>query len=99
MGYTANYGMIEDLAARDEAAISDTKDYLGEERFGFLVAELEKAKAAEWINQMNIAFSFAGISGLPFHAMCRKYALAAYREWMHSGDDAVMTDERGHRIE
>jgi len=98
MGYTMHYGEIADLAARDEAAISDTKDYLGEERFNFLVSEMEKAKTAEWINQMNIAFAFAGISGLPFHAMCRKYALKAYREWMHSGDDAVVTDEHGYVV-
>jgi len=97
MGYTMNYGMIEDLAARDEAAINDTKNYLGEERFAFVVSELEKARNAEWIEQMNFALSFAGVSGLPFHAMCRKYALTAYREWMHSGDDAVLTDERGFR--
>jgi hypothetical protein len=100
MGYTRHYGKIADLAARDEAAISDTKDYLGEERFELLSSALTACGSDKMVQDMNIAFSFAGVSGLPFHAMCRKYCLEAYREWMHSGDDGTaLTDERGYRIE
>jgi hypothetical protein len=98
MGYEVNYATIENNAARDEAAISDTKDYLGDERFEFVVGQMQLAKNAEWIAQLNIALSFAGVSGLPFHAMCRKYCLAAYREWMQSGDDAVVVDEHGYIV-
>jgi hypothetical protein len=47
-----------------------------------------------------MTLGFAGISGRPFHAFCRRYCLNKYREWMASNDGGspVQTDEEGFRI-
>jgi hypothetical protein len=104
-----------DRKADDEQAIQDIVEYLGMKRiplFGDLVqlavcveheilckgrdGELHK----QTIEGLNMTLGFAGISGRPFHAFCRRYCLNKYREWMASNDGGspVQTDEEGFRI-
>ena len=75
----------------DAEAIRDVVEWLPPEGFTRCV---ELARAGK-IATLNIAMGFAGITGYPFHALARTINLAAYREWMHEGDDAVPTDEEG----
>ena len=69
----------------DARAIADTQDYLGE-RFNTLVAMFQDTTLS--VVSLNIACSFAGVSGRPFHALARKYRLADYIEWRTTGKDA-----------
>lgn len=84
----------------DEKALEDIKEYLGEEIYNNFVKEIEAGIATGDVTAktINMYFGFAGISGYPYHAFCRKYCLASYREWMHSGKDPVQTDENGYTI-
>lgn len=53
------------------------------------------------IQGLNMTFGFAGISGRPFHAFCRKFCVRKYREWLSStsGGDPVVSDEQGYWAE
>ena len=95
MGYTINYADITDKFERDRKAVEDTKDYLGEERFNLIVRELQQVLTPEQVDSINMMFAFAGISGLPFHAMMRKYCLYAYRQWMAAEPNPIPVDEHG----
>lgn len=50
------------------------------------------------IQGLNMTFGFAGISGRPFHAFCRKFCFNKYVAWMTSGNDAVQLDEEGFTV-
>lgn len=56
------------------------------------------ARAIELIEHINVGMSLSGVSGLPFHAFCRKYCLKAYILWRESGDDGVPCDKAGFAI-
>lgn len=104
-----------DRKRADEKAIQDIAGYLGDERvalFGDLVAyatciehEIEMLGQdgkphKQTMQGLNMTFGFAGISGYPFHAFCRRYCLSAYRTWMASSSDGqpVETDEEGFAL-
>ena len=89
MGYEINYGQ-----AKDARAIKDLLDYVGQDKFNRLCVLAGKGD----VNVLNFGMSFAGVSGLPFHAFARKYCLEAYRAWMNDGADPVMTDEQGFAL-
>lgn len=96
-----HYSKAPNREAADEQAISDIIDYFGPERMNaveLLIDRATKAMTAEHIQSLNCAFGFAGITGYPFHAFMRRYALTAYRAWMHSEPDPVPTDEAGFAI-
>ena len=99
MAYEVNYADIGNRAARDDAAIADLRAYVSADAFTFLVEYAEGATLAEHIPPLRFALSTGGISGLPFHAFCRRYCLAAYRAWMHEGEDAIHTDEQGFPLQ
>jgi hypothetical protein len=103
-----------DRKAADEKALCDILDYLGTENlplYGDLVGlavcieheipceandgQLRKQS----IQGLNMTFGFAGISGYPFHAFCRRYCPNKYREWMTTGDDAMELDTEGFAVE
>ena len=100
MGYERNYSKITDRKARDAAAVRDMEDYLGEDRMGLLINAAKGCQTAQDVQQINIAVSFAGVAGLPFHAFCRTYCLEAYRLWMADtvGSAPVQTDADGFRL-
>lgn len=100
MGYNRSYKGYPSREAADAAAIGDIKEYCSEAMWETLLFEAGRAAergTAEACKDMNIAMSFCGISGYPFHAFGRKYFLKAYRAWMHE-DDAYVTDEQGFEI-
>jgi hypothetical protein len=92
--YDVSYkGMDREEA--DRKALNDIAEYLGGvDKF----VEIVEACKGETIQRINLWFAMGGISGYPFHAFCRKYHLAAYREWMHAEPDPVLTDENGYSI-
>lgn len=91
MSYTVSYTAG---ARADEKAIKDCRDYLGE-RFHILEQAIKEAGS---VDGAFMSCGFAGIRGYPAHALLRKYRLADYRDWMHAGDDAVMTDDAGFPV-
>lgn len=91
--YTKYEGSPEE---RDAKAIEDIRSWLGQESWDTLMQLVGNPETT--IPQLNFALSFAGVSGYPFHAFCRKYCLQPYREWMAAGEDSIQTDERGHGI-
>lgn len=113
--YNIDYSTLQmSEKEKDEKAIQDILEYLGMEKaalFGDIVqlaccieheilclsndGQLRK----QTIQGLNMTLGFAGISGRPFHAFCRRYCLSKYREWMASGSDPVQTDEEGFRVE
>lgn len=98
--YTTSYAGMNRKEA-DEKAIADMRDYLGNDRFESIVAAIDVAKQSGPIPVHSIRAQLellAGITGYPLGAFCRRYFLEDYRAWMHSGDDAVMTDEEGFPI-
>lgn len=97
--YNTDYRSLSKEDA-DIAALKDIESYLGEEKYQNLVkgVELDYAKGELSAERLNFLFGIAGISGYPFHAFARKYMLDSYRGWMHSGEDAVQTDEKGYTI-
>lgn len=90
----SNYTRREEA---DLAAIHDMRNYLGDEKFGLLVRVTKEPGLT--IGKLSFLMEFAGVSGYPSHAFCRRYCLDLYREWMHSGDDAVPTDSKGFPID
>lgn len=97
MHYERSYKDIKNLHARDTKAIDDIREYLGEERWEIVLDMLIDPKSR--IDNINMALGFAGVAGFPFHALCRKYRLAQYREWMAAGSDGMNTDEMGFSVE
>lgn len=89
-GYSAS-------ATGDAQAMADARDYLGETRWAIIEDLLRDPKQS--IDRLDFYLGFAGVSGYPFHALMRHYRLEEYREWMHSGDDGIMTDERGFPLD
>jgi len=96
MTYDVSYRHLSREKA-DENAIKDIKEYLTPEAWDILMQGVGNPNTT--IDHVNMSFGLAGVQGYPFHAFCRKYLLKKYREWMHSGDDAVMTDEQGYSLE
>lgn len=89
-----HYDISYENLPREEAdakALADIVEYLGQKKFDEITTWLSKAP----FTTVNFVLSFLGIQGYPFHAYCRKYHLAAYREWMAGDDDPVPTDEQG----
>lgn len=84
----------------DKKAVADAKVYLGD-TWAQLMYEMGRAAergTAQAFQDINNALGFVGVQGYPVHALGRTYMLKAYREWMHGGDDPVMTDEKGFEI-
>ena len=94
MTYEISYENIADRKERDEKAIQDIKDYLSPELWDIM---MELIEGPHTIKDINMSLAFAGVSGYPFHAFCRKYSLEKYREWMQSpnGGEPVIVDEQG----
>lgn len=98
MQYDVDYSSLPE-DQKDEKAIRDILDYLGMDKaalFGDLVAlavaiEHEipcmsndgKARVQK-LQGLNATFGFAGITGFPFHAFCRRYCPTKYKEWVES---------------
>lgn len=80
----------------DLKAIHDTIDYLGDQNWNIIREVLNDPEAT--IGAINRALGFAGVTGYPFHAICRKYRLDDYRAWMAEGPDSVPTDEAGFAL-
>ncbi len=91
--YTISYAGLSPKA-RDEKAIQDTKDYLGD-RFPILEEAMKDPKRS--LQGCEIIIGFAGIRGPAVHALLRKYRLAEFRAWMadDSLEGSVQTDEDG----
>lgn len=84
----------------DVEAIKDIKDYCSEKQWDALQQAVGQVECGHLtIDNLNFMFGIAGVSGLPFHAFCRKYCLEQYRAWMADGSDGVPTDEQGFRID
>lgn len=100
MSYTVNYAEIEDPAAKDGKAIQDTIYYLGQEKMALVLREAAKCTTAEHVQSMNFALAFAGVSGLPFHAIMRCSCREAYKLWCRSalGGTPIEVDELGYWI-
>lgn len=106
--YHTDYSTIQDRKAKDEQAIKDIREYLSQaqwDAFMIMVGELKADQSrtpTKKIQSLNFAMGmFAGITGFPFHAFCRKYLLAEYREFMadHDIDGIVLeTDAEGFPI-
>lgn len=93
--YTRDYTSLSREQA-DEQAIADMQDYLSDRQWNALI---EMATSPEYtLQQIQFGFTITGVRGYPCSAFLRKYRLAEYREWMHGGDDPVMTDEAGFPI-
>ena len=98
MSNTVDYSKLADTReTRDLVALDDLSAWMGERRMGILLAEATKAVTAAHVARLNMVMSFAGVTGLPFHAFCRANCLEAYRGWMADGDDGVPTDAAGFR--
>lgn len=99
MTYTRHYAGMPPAQA-DAKAIADAKEYLGPKAWEALLYELGRANeyGLEGWKDIMRALAFIGIQGLPVHALGRAYCLAGFREWMHSGDKPVMTDEKGYPL-
>jgi hypothetical protein len=92
--YTVHYtGTNAEIDAR---AIKDVVGYLGDERFQVLIEAFHDPERT--IMSLNFLCGFAGIQDRPFFALARKYRLADFREWMHSGPDSIQTDESGYPV-
>ena len=80
----------------DEQALQDMRGYLSEKQWDAvmrIVGHIEAGKGT--IDTLNLSLGFAGVSGYPFHAFCRKYLLQQYIEWRTTGECATPVDERG----
>lgn len=86
---------------RDATALADAYDWWSESQAAHLEQAASEVKTSEDIQILNMAMSFSGVCGLPFHAFCRKYCLAAYRLWMADPKmgKPYETDEQGFCIE
>lgn len=93
MSYEITYKDLPRWQA-DDKAIEDFKFFVGDKTFNILREEADKGN---W-RDINNSCGFIGVKGYPVHAFGRRYCLTAYREWMHEGDDAVMTDEQGFKL-
>jgi hypothetical protein len=93
--HTVHYDGTDDEI--DARAIQDIAGYLGDDRFQVLISAFRDPERT--IMSLNFLCGFAGIRGRPFFAMARKYRLADFREWMHSGSNPIQTDESGHPIQ
>ncbi len=87
--YTMDYTALKRHAA-DVKAIDDIREYLSAKQWG-VVMELVNDPACT-VPHLNLAMGFAGVQGFPFHAFCRKFKLANYREWLGTENP---TDEEG----
>ena len=97
MHYEKSYKNLEPKEA-DEQAIRDIVEYLSgrEQLFGDLVqlavcieheipCESSDGKArVQKFQSLNMTFGFAGITGFPFHAFCRRYCPNKYKAWVES---------------
>jgi hypothetical protein len=94
--YNDSDGTREQL---DERALNDIREYLGDkEKYDYLVSFAEAIDGEKrTVQHLNFAMAFAGISGRPFHAFCRKYCLEHYKNWLRSdvGGEPVEPDEHG----
>lgn len=101
MAIEVNYKDLDPKDA-DEMALEDLKAHIGESDYSSLVEMVHMRRENMdhgIIDSINITLGFwHGVTGMPFYAFCRKYALKEYREWMHSDPNPVMTDENGHNI-
>lgn len=101
MSYEVSYKGMDPEAA-DEKAISDIIEYLGTEKaalFGDLVQlavcieheipcdSVDGTPRVQVLMGLNMTMSFAGISGFPFHAFCRRFCPTKYAAWMGSSLD------------
>ena len=100
MTYEVDYSKIEEPAVRDGKAIQDTIYYLGQEKVALILREAAKCTTAEHVQSMNFAMAFAGVTGLPFHAIMRCSCREAYKLWCRSdfGGEPIETDELGYWI-
>jgi hypothetical protein len=71
----------EDPAANDAKALKDIKEFLGTRRWKVVVGAAKASSTAAHVQHLNIAFGFAGITGFPFYAFCRKYCPEALALW------------------
>ena len=94
--HNVSYKSITDRKERDRRAIQDTIEYLGQDRWELLL-EIIKTDS---ISTINMTMGFIGVSGYPFHAICRAYRLEDYRAWMASSDggNPVQTDAEGFTL-
>lgn len=99
MKYTINYAEMENHEA-DQQAVSDMAEYLGEERMALIVEYVQGATTTGEVSTIINALAMAGVSGRPPHALCRKYCLNLYREYMAEevNGGSVQTDEEGFRL-
>lgn len=97
--YDVSYKGLDRVTA-DKKAIKDIFLYVGDTEKMQVIIDLAKAcRTAKEVQALNMSLAmFLGVSGYPFHALARKYCLAAYREWMHDGTDSVPTDEEGFSL-
>lgn len=114
MATTVNFAHIADRAERDAEAVRQLEGWFNALNPNMLPELIDHAKGAEWlakasdegtnelaieaIDELNMAIMIGGVSGLPYHAFCRKHCLTAYRLWMHDGADAVLTNEEGFAL-
>jgi hypothetical protein len=76
--------------AGDKAALKDLKQWLGVERYGRFLGISCMCKTAQDVASLNFLLGFAGATGRPFHALCRKECPKAYALWQEAepvGDD------------
>lgn len=72
MGYTRNYSVIEPEKQAD-SAIEDVKDWMGEEDFAKMVANLRGDHGIMPRHWAYMSLMMAGVQGYPATAMVERY--------------------------
>lgn len=84
---TINYGQHKTEEAGDKAALKDLKQWLGTERYGRFCGIACMCKTAKDVAGLNFLLGFAGATGRPFHALCRKECPEAFKLWLKGGKE------------
>lgn len=97
MSHTVSYKDLPRWQA-DDKAIEDARAYVGEKVWKAIREAADECLTIRDLKGFNMSVAFAGVQGYPFHAICRRYCLEAYRAWMADGDDSTPTDAWGFSV-
>ena len=97
MGYEIKYANLKSLteAEKEERAIQDLFDYVGEERTTIIRDGLKGVQFFHELDQWNITISFCGVEGYPVRCAIKKFCggQRVLEEW-----SKVPHWEKGHPI-
>lgn len=83
---------------RDALALQDMHAWLTQPMWDELVRFAGEVKFGKDFDFLYNLIGLVGVSGAPVGAFGRTFCLLAYREWMHTGEPPVLTDEDGFVI-